>query len=107
MRPALDSISRNSMLLNRPETTVFVAPDYPTGDSYEESTDISPAPEEMLWLALCTASDEGLGIEELMRETGMARATLYRHLRELAQRGYAYQVSRGHWRARTTEEPTP
>ena len=51
---------------------------------------------------LCAAPDEGWEIGELMRETGMARATLYRYLRELAQQGHAYQVSRGHWRARTT-----
>jgi S-DNA-T family DNA segregation ATPase FtsK/SpoIIIE len=107
IRRQLDSISRNAMLSNRPEMTTFAAPDYLDEDSYEVSTEIPPTPVETLWLALCAAPDEGLGIEELMRETGMARATLYRHLRELAQQGYAYQVSRGHWRAQTTEEPSP
>lgn len=100
IRPSLDSISRNAMLSSQPQMTVFDSPGY-------SEEDIPPTPEETLWLALCAAPDDGLRIEELMRETGMARATVYRHLRELAQQGYAYQVSRGHWRARTTEEPTP
>ena len=32
---------------------------------------------------------------------------IYRHLRELARSGHVVQVSRGRWRARTTEEPSP
>ena len=35
---------------------------------------------ETLWLALCMAPDEGIGIGELMRITGMSRPTLYRYL---------------------------
>jgi hypothetical protein len=35
----------------------------------------------------------------------MSRATLYRHLAQHAQAGQAIQVSRGHWRATTTEDP--
>jgi S-DNA-T family DNA segregation ATPase FtsK/SpoIIIE len=103
----LDSISRNAMLSNRPQANVYPAPDNPERDVYEEASDIPSTPEGTLWLLLCAAPDEGLGIGELMRETRMARATLYRHLRELAQQGHAYQVTRGHWRAHTTPEPSP
>jgi S-DNA-T family DNA segregation ATPase FtsK/SpoIIIE len=107
IRRQLDSISRNAMLSNRPQTTAYAAPDYPEAESYEEASEVPQTPEGTLWLVLWAAPDEGMGIGELMRETGMARATLYRHLRELAQQGHAYQVSRGHWRARTTPEPSP
>lgn len=100
----LDRVSRNAMLSNRPPASTYQAPEYPQG-AHEETSTIPQTPEERLWLVLCTAPDEGMGIGALMRETGMARATLYRYLRELAQQGHAYQASRGHWRARTTPEP--
>jgi S-DNA-T family DNA segregation ATPase FtsK/SpoIIIE len=61
--------------------------------------------EDALWLALCMAPDEGSDIRELTRITGMSRPTLYRRLREHATAGLAVQVSRGRWRANTTEEP--
>jgi S-DNA-T family DNA segregation ATPase FtsK/SpoIIIE len=61
--------------------------------------------EDALWLALCMAPDEGSDIRELTRITGMSRPTLYRRLREHALAGIAVQVSRGRWRASTTEEP--
>ncbi len=67
----------------------------------------SATAEDALWLALCIAPEEGAEIGELMRITGMKRTKLYRHLREHAEAGRAVQVSRGHWRARTTEEPSP
>jgi hypothetical protein len=44
---------------------------------------------------------------EGLRITGWKRTKLYRHLREHAEAGRAIQVSRGRWRARTTEEPSP
>ena len=50
------------------------------------------------------ASNEGAEISELMRVTGMSRPTLYRRLAEHARAGRAVQVSRGRWRAATTEE---
>ena len=55
--------------------------------------------------ALCLAPDEGTDVGELLRLTGMSRPTLYRHLAPHAQAGRAVQVSWGHWRAVTTEEP--
>jgi predicted DNA-binding transcriptional regulator AlpA len=42
-----------------------------------------------------------------MRASGMSRPTLYRRLAEHAQAGRAVQVSRGRWRACTTEGPNP
>jgi DNA translocase FtsK/SpoIIIE-like protein len=48
--------------------------------------------------------DEPGDIAELMRLSGMTRPTLYRHLAAHAQAGRAIQVSRGRWRATTTED---
>jgi len=59
---------------------------------------------ELLRFALCTAPDEGTGIGESMRITGMSRPTLYRYLAQHAQAGRAVQISWGRWRAVTTEE---
>ncbi|MGH3245343.1 MAG: FtsK/SpoIIIE domain-containing protein, partial [Trebonia sp.] len=53
-----------------------------TPDGYDTTT-----PEGALWLALCTAPDEGADIAELMRLSGMTRPTLYRHLAAHAQAG--------------------
>jgi hypothetical protein len=76
-------------------------PDEPGGtpDGYDTTT-----PEGALWLALCTAPDDGAEIAELMRLSGMTRPTLYRHLSAHADAGRAIQVSRGRWRATTTED---
>ena len=60
--------------------------------------------DEALWLALCLTPDEGTEAGELLRLTGMSRPTLYRRLAEHAKAGRAVQVSRGRWRAVTTEE---
>jgi hypothetical protein len=104
-RPQLDDISRNAMLAADPRITGFTA----SGNSQSDDagTETADIPENTLWIALCAAPDEGWEIGELMRYTGMARATLYRHLREFARQDHACQVSRGHWRARTTDEPSP
>ena len=50
---------------------------------------------------------KGWATSELMRITGWKRTKLYRHLREYAEAGRAIQVSRGRWRARATDEPSP
>ena len=63
--------------------------------------------DDVLWQALCAAPAQGLEVSELMRITGWKRTKLYRQLREHAGAGRAILVSRGHWRARTTEEPSP
>ncbi len=90
------------------------------GAERRESADAEPVPghpllaptpqrgaDEALWLALCLAPEEGADIAELMRASGMSRPTLYRYLAEHARTGRAVQVSRGRWRARTTQEPNP
>ena len=76
-------------------------PDEPSDapEGYDTTT-----PEGALWLALCTAPDEGADIAELMRLSGMTRPTLYRHLAAHADAGRAIQVSRGRWQATTTED---
>ena len=63
--------------------------------------------EQALWMALVMAPDEGIGVGDLMKATGMTRPTIYRHLREYVRTGDVMQVSRGRWRARTAEEPSP
>jgi hypothetical protein len=103
-RPELDEISRRALA--------------PPGDSLRANAGHDPAgipddsethlnTNDALWTALLQAPDEGTGIGELMRITGMKRTKLYRHLQEHAEAGRAILVSRGHWRARTTEKPSP
>ena len=80
--------------------------------AYENGTAGPPAgnresPGALLWLALCVAPPEGVGIAELMDASGMNRSTLYRHLIEHARADRAVQVSRGRWRAATTGESGP
>ena len=99
----LDAVSRNAVLAASQHPAVFQP-----GNRGTENADETPAtPENALWIALSTAPDEGWEIGELIRYTGMTRTTLYRHLREHVRHGRACQVSRGFWRARTTQEPSP
>ncbi len=113
-RPHLDSISGLALVSGPPSSgqpspgepspgagaaEPTINPDQPEQDAQEEP--------DALWQALCAAPGEGWDIGELMRITGWKRTKLYRHLREHAETGRAIQVSRGHWRARTTEEPSP
>ena len=104
-RPELDEASRQALdaVNDSPAATD------PTGiqDAHGKPKDAPTASEDALWLALLLAPDEGSEIGELMRITEMKRTKLYRHLREHAKAGRAVQVSRGHWRARTTDEPSP
>jgi S-DNA-T family DNA segregation ATPase FtsK/SpoIIIE len=108
-RPRLDDVSRGAIPGPAAEPVAWddtgdaqSDPDEPADapDGYDTTT-----PEGALWLALCTAPDEGADIAELIRLTGMSRATLYRHLAQHARAGRAIQVSRGRWRATTTEDP--
>ena len=109
-RPELDADSGHAILAAsnaRP-----VQQDNPPDDSGSPEMD-RPADgkpvmaEDALWKALCLAPDEGTGVSDLMHATGMTRSTIYRHLHEHVRAGRAVQVSRGRWRARTTEEPSP
>jgi S-DNA-T family DNA segregation ATPase FtsK/SpoIIIE len=108
-RPRLDGVSLGALHDDRafadPAPWYFSDPHSDLGkpgdspDDYDTTT-----PEGALWLALCTAPDSGVDIAELMRLSGMTRPTLYRHLAAHAQAGRAVQVSRGRWRAATTED---
>jgi DNA segregation ATPase FtsK/SpoIIIE-like protein len=106
-RPALDAESRRAIDSARRRATP------PSGSRPTETNPMAtqdeqgPEEDNALWLALCNAPAEGLEVSELMRITGWKRTKLYRHLREHADAGRAIQVSRGHWRARTTEERSP
>ncbi len=109
-RPQLDAISRHA--LTTAPTAPAVIPELDeAGDSNradpDPPADERDAAENALWLALSMAPEEGCEIAELIRLTGMTRSTLYRRLREHARQGRAIQVSRGRWRARTTDEPSP
>jgi DNA segregation ATPase FtsK/SpoIIIE-like protein len=106
-RPQLDDVSRDGILGPADEPAAW----YDTGEAQDDAgepadtpDDPGTTPEGALWLALCTAPDEGADIAELLRLTGMSRATLYRHLAQQARAGQAIQVSRGRWRATTTED---
>jgi S-DNA-T family DNA segregation ATPase FtsK/SpoIIIE len=76
-------------------------------DTTQDAKPTAPGTLSALWQALSTAPEEGIEIGQLIRITGMSRTTLYRYLREHATAGRAVQVSRGRWRARTTDEPSP
>lgn len=109
IRPQLDDLSRAAILGPVTDPATW----HNTGDLQDDAGEPvgtpddqdTTAPEGALWLALCTAPDEGAEIAELIRLTGMSRATLYRHLAQHARAGRAIQVSRGRWRATTTEDP--
>ncbi|MCU1488976.1 MAG: translocase ftsK, partial [Acidimicrobiaceae bacterium] len=103
-RPQLDDVSRAGLDLG--PAVADPVPWYlvnrhsdagePAGTS--EGKDITSL-DDALWVALCSAPDEGADIAELMRETGMGRSTLYRYLAQLSEEGRASQVSWGRWRA--------
>jgi hypothetical protein len=98
-RPELDRISDDALFIGLRDGQV-------PQDEPPQTTNERANADEALWSALCAAPAEGYDISELMQLTGMTRATLYRRLREHATRGNAIQVSRGRWRAPTTDEPS-
>jgi len=105
-RPALDEVSQQAI------TAALMAPAVTSSTPSEDTGPATEPPgettaEDALWLALCMAPEDGADIGELMRATSMTRPTLYRHLSQHARAGRAVQVSRGRWRAATTEEPAP
>jgi S-DNA-T family DNA segregation ATPase FtsK/SpoIIIE len=106
----LDHVSRDAIVAasQRPAQSESRT-DSPDDAEHEVTAEIPATSEDTLWLALCAAPGEGWEIGELMRCTGMTRATLYRHLREHVRQGRAYQVSRGRWRAWIVpgDEPSP
>ena len=77
----LDHVSRNAIVTASQQPAQFESRADIADDAEDEvTTEIPAAPEDTLWLALCAAPEEGWEIGELMRYTGMTRATLYRHL---------------------------
>ena len=107
-RPQLDNVSRAALhpgpavaepvpwyLIDRSRDAQS-DPDEPGGtpDGYDTTT-----LEGTLWVALCSAPEDGSDIAELMRTTGMGRSTVYRYLAQLAEDGRAVQVGWGRWRA--------
>jgi IclR helix-turn-helix domain len=103
-RPQLDDVSRSALDLGPavaepvPWYLVNRHSDASEPACTPEGKDITSL-DDALWVALCSAPDEGADVAELMRETGMGRSTLYRYLAQLAEEGRATQVSWGRWRA--------
>ena len=106
VRPVLDEESRRAVDYAR--WTRAQSPDSaPASGNSPETEEARETTDSALWQALCAAPPEGWATSELMRITGWKRTKLYRHLREYAEAGRAIQVSRGRWRARATDEPSP
>jgi hypothetical protein len=109
-RPDLDTESQRAIIaasnLNRIQEGTPAGNDDSSDARQSADTEATTA-EDSLWIALCMAPDEGTEIGDLMRITRMTKPTIYRHLREHVKAGRVVQVSRGRWRARTTDEPSP
>jgi len=106
LRPALDEISRQAVIDR--QTAESQRPGHePAGRPPSEAEADDDGPQTILWAALSLAPEDGSSVPDLMKATGMSRATLYRHLGEHARTGRAIQVSRGRWRACTTQERDP
>ncbi len=103
-RPELDAESRRAIVAAANTGPVRDEDSVSDGDTPEVNRPPTMA-EQALWMALCRAPVEGIAVSGLISATGMTRSTIYRHLRELARSGHVTQISRGRWRARTTEEP--
>jgi hypothetical protein len=109
-RPELDAESRRVVIdaaNARPGQDENPADENGSSGTDERSGRQPTMAEQSLWMALVMAPDEGIGVGDLMNATGMTRPTIYRHLRECVRTGHVMQISRGRWRARTTEEPSP
>ena len=108
-RPEFDDVSRHALgASSNPAGRAIDFEDEDTGTAQPEPADPpqqTATAEDALWSALSMAPEEGTEVGELIAVTGMSRPTLYRHLAQHAKAGRAVQVSRGRWRAATTEEP--
>jgi FtsK/SpoIIIE family len=103
VRPVLDEESRRAIDYARWSRAQSPA----SAPTSEETDEAGETTDSALWQALCAAPPEGWATSELMRITGWKRTKLYRHLREYAETDRAIQVSRGRWRARAADEPSP
>jgi hypothetical protein len=109
-RPLLDDVSRRAVeerAQTRPGTPAHGTSSDHADDTGNAPDDPGRAPEMSLWLSLSLAPGEGVTVPELMDQTGMSRPWVYQRLQDLARTGRVIQVSRGRWRARTTNEPNP
>jgi hypothetical protein len=100
LRPPLDEVSQRAIEENRHAERPRVSPGTATANA--SSTD---APDVILWATLLIAPAEGTTVPELMDATGMSRPWIYQRLRDLAERRQVTQVSRGRWRAVTSDIP--
>jgi hypothetical protein len=102
-RPRLDDVSLGAPHLGPEAESAPWYATHPHGDAGEPDDtpddNDSATLEDMLWLALCSAPEDGSDIAELMRATGMGRSTVYRYPSQLAEDGRAVQVGWGRWRA--------
>jgi len=100
LRPPLDPVSLQAMDQDTYLERSVIPPetDATTADDAEADPDI------LLWTALVLAPPEGTTVPYLMAATGMSRPWIYLRLRELADQGHVFQVSRGRWRA-VTDDP--
>jgi hypothetical protein len=107
LRPLLDEVSTRAL-----EERAQMRPDEPGpsgSPAYAGNRSGSPesdreSPGALLWFALCIAPSEGASIADLMSASSTNRTTLYRHLTDHLRAGRAIQVSRGRWRAATTDD---
>jgi FtsK/SpoIIIE family len=105
-RPAMDEQSQRAILaIGDPDSELESDSDEDYNSPDADTEPSTASGDQTLWLALCMAPEEGADVPALMRVTGMSRPTLYRRLADHARAGRAIQVSRGRWRAVTTEEP--
>jgi hypothetical protein len=105
-RPHLDEISRQAVIERQTAESQRPGQE-PAGRPPSEAEADDDGPQAILWAALSLAPEDGSSVPDLMTATGMSRATLYRHLGEHARTGRVIQVSRGRWRACTTQERDP
>ena len=105
LRPPLDEVSQQAIEERNHDEPAAAANGEPTEphgsapDAEDKHGSADDDPEVILWAALSLAPDEGTTVPELMTATGMSRPWIYQRLRGLAERGQIVQVSRGWWRA--------
>jgi FtsK/SpoIIIE family len=108
-RPELDDVSRRALTERhdaspqKPPSRFPDNPPSPRGGGQIPDGRPEADPEALLWAVLCLAPDTGISMPELVAETGMSRRWIYYRLEELAAAGRAVQVTRGLWRAVTTD----
>ncbi|WP_214326023.1 cell division protein FtsK [Nonomuraea sediminis] len=97
-RPHLDEVSAQAleraaeMPARREQPVTGPSPRHARDNAVREA-------EETLTLTLEQAGDEGVGIGDLMRATGMRRTWVYQRLQDMVRTRQAEQIARGRWRA--------